>query len=324
MKYSWIVPAWFMLCVNIVDARAQSLYATSAVELSGDLADPEQLSGVTQWRNLLVVCPDEGDEFNVLRPLESRYEVANRVELLADSNKEIDMEGAASDSDYVYIVGSHSTRRTKVDEGGTLEKNRKRLTRVRPHTESYSLYRVKLSDDGTLLEKDRVDLRDTLESDEVIGPFFAVPGKENGIDIEGVAVKGDYLFVGFRGPVLRGNFVPVVTFQFERPDDYDVKFVRLGGRGIRDLVAVEDGFLILAGPVGDGDGSYRLYFWNGEDCVPGSEELPGEIVAIGDMTTPPGIKPEGFDVTSETANEWRLLVVCDGDIKASQWVVPKP
>ena len=313
-----------MLSFNLVTAGGQSLHATSTVELSGDLADPEELSGITLWRNLLVICPDEGDEFNVLRAVGPRYEVAGKVGLLSDSDKEIDMEGAASDLNYVYIVGSHSIRRTILDEDGTYEKNRKRLTRVRPHTESYSLYRVKLCDDGRLLEKDRVDLRDTLDSDEVIGSFFDVPGKENGIDIEGVAVKAGDIYVGFRGPVLRGNFVPVVAFQFEQPEDYELKFVQLGGRGIRDLVAVEDGFLILAGPVGDGDGSYRLYLWNGEDCVPGAEELQGEIVAIGDMTTTPGMKPEGVAVISENANEWRLLVVSDGDASASEWAVPKP
>ena len=95
--------------------RRENGRAALKVLNKSDLADPEQLSGVTQWRNLLVVCPDEGDEFNVLRSVGSRYEVVNRVGLLSDSNKEIDMEGAASDSEYVYIVGSHSIRRTRID-----------------------------------------------------------------------------------------------------------------------------------------------------------------------------------------------------------------
>ena len=31
-----------------------------------------------------------------------------------------------------------------------------------------------------------------------------IPGKDNGIDCEGLAVAGDRVFIGLRGPVLRG------------------------------------------------------------------------------------------------------------------------
>jgi hypothetical protein len=198
------------------------------------------------------------------------------------------------------------------------------LTRVRPHAESYRLFRLKISDDGQLLEKDNVDLRDVLRDDEVLGSFFSMPGKEGGIDIEGVAVKDGKLFVGFRGPVLRGNFVPVVVLEFDQPHEYELRFVQLGGRGIRDLVAVEDGFLILAGPVGDGDGSYQLHLWNGEDCVPGAEELTGTITPIAELAAGPGEKPEGVTVLVENADQWQLLVISDGNPAATEWMAPKP
>jgi hypothetical protein len=305
-----------------LELGAQPLRPTRTIPLSGELADPEELSGVARWRESLVVCPDEGDAFNVLRPADSGYELSGVVGLLSESDKEIDMEGAASDAEYVYVIGSHSSRRTKIDEEGTYKKNRKRITRVRPHRESYGLYRITLDDVGKLIKKERLDLRDVLEGDEVLGPFFEMPGKENGVDIEGIAVKDGRLYVGFRGPVLRGNFVPVLSFRFDQPEDYELKFVQLGGRGIRDLVAVETGFLVLAGPVGDGDGSYRLYLWNGQDCVPGAEPS-GQLTAIGDLATVLGEKPEGVAVMSESPAEWRLLVVSDGNPTASEWIVPK-
>jgi hypothetical protein len=250
--------------------------------------------------------------------------VLGAVSLLPDSKDEIDMEGAASDAEYVYIIGSHSMRRKAVDEEGTYKKNRKRLTRVRPHVESYALYRIKLDETGRLVAKDRLDLRQIVEEDEVLGPYFSVPGKENGIDIEGVAVRDGNVFVGFRGPVLRGNFVPVLVFPYDKPEDYELRFVDLGGRGVRDIVAVEGGFLILAGPVGDGDASYQLYLWNGADCVPGDGGAHGRLVMIGELSTEPGVKPEGVAVTAETDDQWRLLIIHDGDAKASIWVVPKP
>jgi hypothetical protein len=315
------------LGVSILAAEASVtpiLHASKTVVLGGEVAHPDQLSGVTRWRDLLIVCPDEGDAVNVFRPADSHYEVAGNVSLLSDNDKEIDMEAAASDAQFVYLIGSHSIRRTQVDAEGAYKKNRKRLTRIRPHSNSYSLFRLKLSDEGELIEKDSVDLRDILRDDEVLGSFFAMPGKEGGIDIEGVAVKDGKLFIGFRGPVLRGNFVPVVVLEFDQPHEYELRFVKLGGRGIRDLVAVEDGFLILAGPVGDGDGSYQLHLWNGEDCVPGAEELRGAVTPVAELAAGPGEKPEGVTVLAENAEQWQLLVVNDGNPAAAEWIAPKP
>ncbi len=48
------------------------------------------------------------------------------------------------------------------------------------------------------------DLRDLLEDDEHLAPFLAIPGKDNGLDVEGIAVRGDRVLLGLRGPVLRG------------------------------------------------------------------------------------------------------------------------
>jgi hypothetical protein len=43
-----------------------------------------------------------------------------------------------------------------------------------------------------------------IENDDPhLAPFVDVPGKDNGLDIEGLAVHGMRAFVGLRGPVLR-------------------------------------------------------------------------------------------------------------------------
>ena len=94
--------------------------------------------------------------------------------------------------------------------------------------------------------------------------------KENGVHIEGIAVKGGVLYLGFRDPVFRDTYVPVMTRKFDDPaDTHDLLFVRLGGRGLRSLACVSDGFLNIAGPVGDGPGSYQLYHW---DTAPANDE----------------------------------------------------
>jgi hypothetical protein len=42
-----------------------------------------------------------------------------------------------------------------------------------------------------------------LADDPHFGPYMAIPGKDNGFDIEGLAVDGHHLLLGLRGPVLR-------------------------------------------------------------------------------------------------------------------------
>jgi hypothetical protein len=311
------------LCFGTAAVQAEVLRPTRSLPLQGEIAQPLELSGVTIWRDLIIVCPDEGAEFNVFTNNAER-ELLATVNLLDGADDEIDMEAATSDAEHIYIIGSHSIRRRQVEPERTYRQNRKRLTRVVPHTESYRLFRIELDDAGQLASKESIDLRDILENDEILGPFLSVPGKENGIDIEGIAVKEGKLFVGFRGPVLRGNFVPVLAFRFDEPEDYELLFVQLGGRGIRDLVAVEDGFLIVAGAIGDGDNSYQLCLWNGEDGVPGDGGWDNKITKLGELATNLGVKPEGLAVSAETPDEWRLLVVNDGAASMSEWTVPKP
>ena len=320
MKLS--LTALLLLGSSIADAQRPS--TDDQVPLNGDLAYGDELSGVAFWEKLLIVCPDEGVEFNVLKPTPSGYELVAKVDLLSESDNEIDMEGAACDGKYLYIVGSHSLRRKKVDDDKAYEKNRKRLTNVAPHSESYGLFRVTLNADGSLKTKDEISLQGILEANKVLQPYLSIPSKENGIDVEGIAVKAGKLHVGFRGPVLRENFVPVLSFEFEHVDDYQLKFVPLDGRGIRDLVNVGNGFLILAGPVGDGDASCRLYWWDGEDCIPGEGASGGQIRPLGAVPAGVGLKPEGMGLMSEDDDAWRLLIVCDGESTARELVVPKP
>src|SRR4030095_15559862 len=116
----------------------------------------------------------------------------------------------------------------------------------------------------------RASLRGFLDTTEPFKSFGAIASKENGVDAEGLAVRDQRLYIGFRGPVLRGNFTPILRCRFGSPiGEPEVLFVNLGGCGVRDLARVDGGLLILAGPVGDGLGSYQLYLWDGRDGVPG-------------------------------------------------------
>ena len=87
-------------------------------------------------------------------------------------------------------------------------------------------------------------------------------------------------------------------------------FVNLGGLGIRDIAVVEDGFLLIAGPVGDGPGDFSLYRWDGKDMIPGEGSPGGTVRLLGQFPKASG-KPEGLAVLAETADQYELLIVYD-------------
>jgi hypothetical protein len=320
----WAALAAAVVGVAALTSAHSALQVDGAVELQGKLAHDDQLSGVALWQDLLIACPDEGAEFNVLRRTGEGYDLVSKVNLLDGEDDEIDMEGAASDGKYIYIVGSHSMRRKEVDDDGDRLKNRKKQKNVKPHEASYSLFRITLDEHGKLLTNESISLKDILEADEILAPYVTIPGKENGIDVEGIAVKDGMIYVGFRGPVLRQNFVPVLRFRFDAPQDYTLQFVKLDGRGIRDLAAVDGGFLVLAGPVGDGDSSYQLHLWNGEDCIPGDAGPAGRLTPLGELRGNEEVKPEALAAIDDRAAQWRLLLLRDGDSEALEVVVAKP
>ena len=150
----------------------------------------------------------------------------------------------------------------------------------------------------------------------------------DGNDEEGIAMADGWLYLGFRGPVLRDNYVPVLRLDFDEPDDHELLFVNLDGYGIRDITRVADGFLIVAGPVGDGPGGYSVYYWDGHDVVPGRarDEPVGHLTRLGELQAPQGGKAEGITVLQEDAAAFECLVVFDGVAAgAAQRVrLPKP
>ncbi len=118
------------------------------------------------------------------------------------------------------------------------------------------------------------NLSDMLEHDPHLAPFLRVPGKDNGFDIEGIAVIGERVFVGLRGPVLRGWAVILEIHPEPDPHDdtrlrfapvgdarYRTHFIDLEGLGIRDLCPVGEEILILAGPTMTHDGPVKIVRW---------------------------------------------------------------
>jgi hypothetical protein len=309
--------------------RSGEIERLGSVEFTGAIHEPKEISAVAIIKGYLVIGSDESHTVQILKRDGDRYRVFGEV-ILDDNKKEIDIEGITAEEDIVYVVGSHSRVRKTVKEKNTFQENRQQILLVEREESREWLYRFRIDADGKGLQRESTTLMPAIEQDPVLKDFTRVPSKENGVDIEGIAVRDGLLYIGFRGPVLRDNYVPIMTGRFGSPfSDASLVFVKLGGRGVRDLTPVRDGFLILAGPVGDGPGSYQLYFWDGRDCLPGQrvpEEKAGRIELLSEVATAANAKAEGVAVLEESNSVYEVLIVFDG-VKnggATRYRVAKP
>ena len=242
---------------------------------------------------LVADAPDEPHDY----AQQTGFRLADHVELPAteDDEDEADIEGLARHGCFLWTVGSHSLRRKQVKAGHSGEKALRRLAAVTGQPNRQLLVRLPVGVVDGLptvvreLEEGGVrhraasfglhgtDLRDVLADDEHLGPFLPLPGKDNGLDVEGIAVAGPRVYLGLRGPVLRGWAVVLELRPETDPDaperlrltplddgrPYRKHVLRLGGLGVRDLCPHGDDLLVLAGPTMDLDGPVRVVRWHG-------------------------------------------------------------
>lgn len=320
---------------------AQTHVNLSAVRADGDclwLAGDE-----TATVERLVGHP-HAPEYGLVYGDQREFRVADYVDLPGEPDAEADLEGLARSGGYLWAVGSHSVVRKRVRPHHSAKKAIRRLGSLRVDPNRYILARFPVAPgpDG-LPELARAtsdgrtaavfggpgdpNLVDLLVDDVHLGPFLRIPAKDNGLDVEGLAVHGETredqtLYIGLRGPVLRGFAVLLEV----RPVDaapgrlalapvgdhgapYRKHFLDLGGLGVRDLCPHGRDLLVLAGPSMDLDGPVRLYRWHGAASTRTS------AVARGDELTPELELPYGDgDDHAEGITllpDGRLLVVYD-------------
>lgn len=268
------------------------------------------------------------------------------------SQLEIDLEGIDRHGDYLWFVGSHSLTRKRVRPHHATEQALARLAKVSRNANRFLLGRIPVVDvDGqpTLVRSapdpaspdgqpltagalgltKRTRLTRALKDDEHLGRFLAIPSKDNGLDVEGLAVLGKRIYLGLRGPVLRG-WAMVLELRVTRGgnrtvDDpelelapfgsdgarYRKHFLDLAGLGVRDILAVGDDLLLLAGPTMDLDGPVRIYRWHGAAHARTSVVVTDEAITC-ERELPVGVgvdHPEG--ITLMPGDPSRLLVVHD-------------
>jgi hypothetical protein len=297
---------------------------------NGCIKAGEDLSAIGRLGDYLLVGADEGTgpngDVNIIQVLsmqaDDQYVVSGDIVLFAgdkENGKELDIEGIAVEDNHIYVIGSHSSKRKTVEPDKSYKKNRKTFNhkRIDDETNRDWLYRLKVNAQMQLAEKKKITLRNIIQNHKVLKTFRRIPSKENGIDIEGIAVVNDWIYVGFRGPVFRNNYVPVLKFKFDDPENTaSLLLVNFGGGGIRDMAKVAAGFLIISGPVGDGPGAYSVHHWDGRDMIPGKKRKQAEIgkmIKLGEIDPPDGGKVEGILVIDENDNgSYKFMVVFDG------------
>lgn len=270
--------------------------------------------------------------------------------------EEVDVEGLDYKEGYLWLVGSHSLKRKtpKLQDGA--KKAQVQMAQVSGDGNRYLLARIPVVErDGTYTltkketrnGKERTaaqlhgnnqsnDLAKALREDEHLGSFIGIPGKDNGFDIEGLAVASDRLFIGLRGPVLRGWAV-ILEVELKEDNDqpstlklkaigpndrrYRKHFLHLGGLGIRDLCIQGSDLLILAGPTMDLDGPVTIFRWPKGTDPKGESVVPAiELERVLDVPYGQGVDhAEGMTLFSPEGGAARsLLVVYDSASKNRQ------
>jgi len=265
-----------------------------------------------------------------------------------DEIEEVDIEGMDWADGHLWLTGSHSLKRKRPKAGDKPDKARKDLAKLSRDGNRYLLARLPLVAEGGARHParhagagfaGRLDgdaegnaLTRALADDPHLAPFLALPGKDNGFDVEGLAVGGERLFLGLRGPVLRGWAV-ILELAPEaiapdrlalRPLDghrpYLKHFLKLDGLGVRDLCRHGDDLLILAGPSMDLDGPVRVFRWPGGARPHADGELvPADVPqAVLDLPFGRGDDhAEGMTLFSAEGSEKpALLVVYDAAAEA--------
>jgi hypothetical protein len=271
------------------------------------------------------------------------------ADLVADlpggTDGEMDVEGLAVEGGHLWIVGSHAPARKQPKEGDDDARALARLAEARDDPNRHFLGRLCIVEPtggspadlgaGTHLPMRAGEgrLLDLLEDDPYLGRFVGIPAKENGLDVEGLAAVGDgRVFLGLRGPVLRGWAV-VLELQLRdsgtgrlepepigpagRP--YRRHFLDLAGLGLRELAHDGSDLLLLAGPTMDLDGPVHIHRWGGAPAV------AGDSLVWTDELGPPVLSPpygRGRDhaegMTLLGGNE--LLVVYDSPDEATRFI----
>ncbi len=307
------------------------------LSLTADLRDNISIAhftGTDLW-----LASDETASLERLAPkgqgfaVERTFALSEFFELPAGPEKEVDVEGVTSADGYLWLVGSHSLKRRKPKSGDSVEKAMARLATVDADPNRYLIGRIPLAVDPKTGRSELVkragsaraaqvdgdgegnDLMRLLQKDPHLGPFLGIPGKDNGFDVEGLAAAPDgRLFLGLRGPVLRG-YAMILSFSVEEEGKHHLgvkrlakHFLKMQGLGVRDLCVVGDDLLVLAGPTMTLSGMVGIFRVKGGMKLKKDAILEPELLT--ELSAAEG-NPEGLALVQTRKSGAKVLVTHD-------------
>ena len=209
------------------------------------------------------------------------FPLADLLDLPGAAGEEADLEGTAGADSFLWVIGSHGLKRKNAKPDRDHADNTKRLAKVtlggnrrllaclpiEPDAKGEPCL-VRQAQDGRRALRLKGDAQTklftlALAGDPHFGPYMAVPVKDNGFDIEGLAVDGHRLLLGLRGPGLRGwSAVLEITVE-ARADGLRLVPMDDSGTLIRKHFLQFDGddLHILAGPTMVLNGEIRVFKW---------------------------------------------------------------
>lgn len=232
------------------------------------------LSAIAKAGDFLWTASDEGRTIECLEPSAGGYRLRRQYQLDAlfpelpgGKNDEADIESLEAAQGRLWICGSHGRVRRKPGSPGLIN------AQIRYRPSRNLLGAIALTDDGGALKGagqampffGRGSLRVSLRGNPYLQPFIDLPSKENGLDVEGLLVRGRRAYVGLRGPLVESIALVAELSIADRPainmDMQAMHLVDLGGLGVRDLAHLGSDIGVLAGPMSSAPGPFRIFRW---------------------------------------------------------------
>jgi Protein of unknown function (DUF3616) len=296
------------------------------------IACPPNNSG----HRLCLVVFDEGVEARYAIVKKNSFVVDGERVVLRKSGGELDAEGAATDGHFFYVTGSHSAKRSTCESNPdsrhiirfAVDPKTGRALRKPAGDPKGSLVQYQDSDRLWSIMESLPHLKDHVGERKCLGtesPEDAPHLKgRRGANIEGLAAKGGRLYFGFRGPAEKGVTVILAVdakafFEGGDPKAEITRIVVGQRRGIRDLHAVKDGILVLAGPDDDAsseNAGWTVALWDGKTA--GDTVVEAKVLARLDLSgvkkrdCDKELKPEAMAVIEDSAQQYRLVILSDG------------
>ncbi|WP_186420149.1 DUF3616 domain-containing protein [Bosea sp. CS1GBMeth4] len=213
---------------------------------------------------------------------------------------EFDGEGVAFADRQFYVVGSHGCSRHSGE--------------YRPS--SFLLARIAAGTGEAGAPELSWRVADLLAAAGEVAPYLGKTLDEtgNGLNIEGLAVVGDRLWLGLRAPSLAGRafLVGGSVAELFKPGSEPaagkpqlLAFAAGAQRGVRDLAALADGrLLVLVGPAQEQDVPYAVLLLDPAD--------PASVRELGELPPRKPAKAEALTVLAQKRDELRVLVGYDG------------